>query len=135
MFLIFLLTTVLGVPSYSTYTTSLDPAPIAYPNNWYSNIIDLSSNHASQIVTLTINCNLAMTLYPGAYVAVNIDGFAPGDLPITITILVTQPTTSDNVFTFSGVVLPSATKRRYSSLGFSLRKHSSPRSKANPGGP
>jgi hypothetical protein len=117
MFLAFLIATSLGSnssnsiytsnisPSYLIYTSNLDPSPIAYPNDWYSNIIDLSSNHAGQMVTLTIYCNLIQNLYPNTYVTVIIPGFSPQPTPITLSAI--QPGQYDNVFNFTSVALPS----------------------------
>jgi hypothetical protein len=104
MFLFFMLTRVLAVP-YSAYTFSLDPFPISYPNDWHSNIIDLSSNHAGQIVTITINCNVLQELNIGTYVTLIIPGF--NTQPTAISLTAIQAAQYDNIFVFTAVNLPS----------------------------
>jgi hypothetical protein len=104
MFLPFVLITAFGIP-YPTYKSVLDPAPILYPTGWYSNTIDLSSNNAGEIVTITINCKIPTKLSTGSTVAIIIPGFSVATYYYTL--IAVQPSTVDNTFTFTSVVLPS----------------------------
>jgi hypothetical protein len=104
MFLAILLRAALAAP-YSTYTPILDPSPILYPTGWFSNTIDLSSNNGGQIVTITVNCNVPLTIYPGTIVNLVVP-WSYTSTNYNYTLTATQLNTLDNSFVFTGVNLP-----------------------------
>jgi hypothetical protein len=108
MFLALLLTTALAVP-YSTYTAILDPSPILYPTGWFSNIIDLSSNNAGQLVTITVNCNVPLTINTGTIVNLVVPWITATPTTYTYLLAANQLNVLDNTFTFTSVTLPSPT--------------------------
>ena len=91
---------------FSSFDSVLDPNDITYPVGWYTNSIDLSSNHAGESVTITVNCNTKVLLLAGYLVTMTIPGFSTSKM--TYSLPANQAVSSDNQFVFSSVVLPSS---------------------------
>ena len=86
---------------FSSFDSVLDPNDITYPVGWYTNSIDLSSNHAGESVTITVNCNTKVLLLAGYLVTMTIPGFSTSKM--TYSLPANQAVSSDNQFVFSSV--------------------------------
>ena len=84
---------------------SLSPSPISYPQTfWCVSPILLSSNHAGEIVTLTLSANTLPFLAVGTYIEITIPNFPLPTLSKSLTD--PKPAYADFSLTFSSVSLP-----------------------------
>ncbi|OMJ93873.1 hypothetical protein SteCoe_3064 [Stentor coeruleus] len=83
----------------------LSPVNITWPDKWVFNIVELSSNHAEEKVSVTVNCKIPQGVPKGAVVLLKILGFPKDSYYYTVP--ETQLPEDDNVFIFTDVILPS----------------------------
>lgn len=87
---------------FESFDAMLDPVDIFWPNNWVSNIIDLSSNHEDDSAVITLICNVPKDLFADTYLELDL-GFSE---IYSIILEKDQPSDKDNFFQFYVDSLP-----------------------------
>ena len=109
MFLSLLLLKVFG-EMFVSMDVTLDPGDIYYPiNYWVANPIQLSSNHADDIVNITITFYTQPNVYKDYYAQLIIPGMLLPNSQFTadLILLSDQASAEDNVLIFQNIKLPS----------------------------
>ncbi|OMJ89275.1 hypothetical protein SteCoe_8572 [Stentor coeruleus] len=120
MFFALLLLSVTGEMFYS-FDSMLDPLHIKWPKNWVSNMVEPSSNHAGETVSINVYCYVPITLPIGTYVELTVKGLTTATKSYNLA--AEQKSTDDNTFTFTGYVLPS-TAGSYGPISIVIRQSS-----------
>ncbi|OMJ80383.1 hypothetical protein SteCoe_19377 [Stentor coeruleus] len=89
---------------FKSFDQMLSPVNITWPDKWVFNIVELSSNHAGENVSVTVNCKIPEGVPKDAVVLMKILGF-PEENHYYI-VPETQVPEEDNVFIFTSVPLP-----------------------------
>ena len=89
---------------FGKFEQFLSPYDIYWPESWQPNVVELTSNHASDTVNLTLNCHIYQSVPKGAYIQISIEGF-PNKTYSAIS-EVDQPKEGDNQIVFYNVKLP-----------------------------
>lgn len=90
---------------FQTFTNRLSPKDIFWPDEWQPSVVMLSSNHAGEKVTMTLNCHINEMVPKGSYIEITIEGFEDNKTYNT-TPEVDFPLEGDNVLVFANVQLP-----------------------------